>query len=309
MIINKTIFKTLSLLLTCFTILLFQNSSYAQTNAVGQIDLELALILHPKMSLFDFKRLGFYKVNLDLSDKDFYKYINNLRRNTPDRSNELNIIKNNIKDLKIKSRNIYAKNRKQNSINENDYKEINNQIHKLEEKLADIEFDSKNYEITNIEETRKILSSIKKEVFEVIDDIAREKDLAVVLNNPVNHFNNDFPIEYENRIAFSQKHTNMYSEIYFQFLLGAELSKNDYTLPSSAYLSNWLEMSRNPEMINALPSTPQPFVFIGAKDILLDVLKKIYSKYNCPVEAYENIKEAVVIIKSEETSAFLKGYK
>ena len=101
----------------------------------------------------------------------------------------------------------------------------------------------------------------------------------------------------------------MYSEIYFQFLLGAELSKNEYTLPSSAYLSNWLEMSRNPEMINALPSTPQPFVFIGAKDILLDVLKKIYSKYNCPVEAYENIKEAVVIIKSEETSAFLKGYK
>ena len=174
--------------------------------------------------------------------------------------------------------------------------------------MNNIEFESKNYDLTSIEETQKILFDINKEIFDIINEVASESNCSVILNNPVSHFSNDFPFKYNDRSAFSSKHSNMYSESYFQFILGAESSKDEYTLPSSSYLSNWLEDSRNPETISYLPSTPQTFVFIGAKDILLDVLKKIYSKYNRSAEAYKKVEEAVKILKKEEASLYMKGY-
>ena len=78
-------------------ILLISISSicYADSCNIGKIDLNKALVLHPKMFFFDYKRLGFYKEHLNIKENQL-----NSSKNELDKSREIKSIKNTIKELK-----------------------------------------------------------------------------------------------------------------------------------------------------------------------------------------------------------------
>jgi hypothetical protein len=49
---------------------------------IGKIDLALAVSLHPRMSMFDFDRMGFFKVQPGLDEKAFTSAVAELRQAT-----------------------------------------------------------------------------------------------------------------------------------------------------------------------------------------------------------------------------------
>ena len=68
-------------------------------NEVATIDLSMALCLHPKMSLFDFNRIGFYKVEFGLTEEEFKAKVAKIKASAPDRTDELIKIEKQIENL------------------------------------------------------------------------------------------------------------------------------------------------------------------------------------------------------------------
>ena len=87
---NRTAFAVgklllLSILLLCTPSVLFAINA----SDVATIDMQLVFNLHPKMALFDFNRIGFYKVKYGLNYDDFVKETQKLKANPRDNSAEI----------------------------------------------------------------------------------------------------------------------------------------------------------------------------------------------------------------------------
>lgn len=264
--------------------LFFNYSCYAENDNIGKINLGLALMLHPKMSLFDYNRLGFYKVEPDLSDDEFEREIERLRTNTPDKKEEISAIKSKISRLR---------NQPYDAEKE---KYIESEINRLEEQIDSIEANLNNYDITNSSETQKILLNIQKEVIDTIKIVANENNLSIIFNDTV-PYHNIFPSLFEDRSIFRDFGVNTGYKPYYSFLSSSIIGN---AMPSSISLSNWLEFAREPKLMDYLPLNSQPFVLDGAKDILQEVIKKIYSNYNIDDEVHKNI-ESVLYELSNHT--------
>lgn len=285
---------------TSIIVLLFTFISslcFCENYEIGKIDLAMALTLHPKMSLFDYNRLGFYKVDIGLTDEDFYQKVFNLREKAQKRSNIIKNMREQIKDLGFKLNTL-----PKSSIN---YKEnidkILTRINELKEEIEKIEIEDDSTEITNFKETQTILSSINKEVNDCIKEIAKEQKLKVIFNDSI-PIHNVFPLDYEQRNAFYRNSTNLSFNYYHIFLTESLKAKKEDNLPSSEHLSNWLEQARFPQSVSILPMNSQSLVLAGAKDILKDVLSKIYTKYGINKNILKNIELAITELKNR------KGY-
>ncbi len=290
----KLVKRTLFIMLSMF-LLLSNNLIFASEYKAAKIDLSFILVLHPKMSLFDFNRLGFYKTELSLSNKEFYNEIRKIRKNTIDEKIEIEIktIKNKIIELNKELNNL-------NKISKNSTKEsnkiaiqnISNQITLLRKRLKDIEFDAKNNEITKFDETKRILFEINNEVMESIKEVAKEQDISIVFNDSQVH-KNSFPTPYETRSAFKKNKYKHFTNDYYEYLSIA-VKLNEFVLPSSVYLSQWLEMARLPDVIEILPFDYQHIVVGGAEDITMEVIKKIYCRYNISLDFYTRIEKIFI---------------
>lgn len=275
-------------LLGIFFLCFITKVSFADNSDIGLIDLNKALILHPKMSFFDYSRLGFYKNKID----------HNLIKNTSiQQDNDLKVnietIKRKIRDLKIKLSEIPTDSN--NQYFKDEIINLQNKIERLETKLSDFEFNVANSDITTISETKEILAEISKEVIETINEIAEEHQLSIVINNS-EISQNTFPISYNNRSAFKSGIIIGFGNPYYLFLSEAVNSTKTGNIPSSVNLSNWLEYARDPSVVNNLPLKSQSIAIKGGRDILSEVLKKIYLKNNISLKDYQKVEMALIEI-------------
>ena len=270
---NKIIF--LGIIIASF----LNKISYASNINVGYIDLNKALILHPKMMYFDYNRLGFYKNKIS-KETNIYNSNNNI--------SDIEPLKKRIRELNITLSKIPPTN-EDNLIN------IQTEIDSLKKELSDLEFEINNNDITNVPETRIILSEISEEVFETINEIAEEQNLSVVLNNSDISYNT-FPSTYVNRSAFKKTITSGLDNPYQLFMFDIFKAAKSGDTPSSINLSNWLEYSRDPSLVSDLPLKSQNIVIKGGKDILTDVLRRIYLKNNISSQNFQKLEMALIEI-------------
>ena len=236
--ITNFLTKPQIILFGIFFICFLSNFCYADNSNIGFIDLNKALILHPKMIFFDYSRLGFYK------NKIYKNTDTNVlnQENTINSNNNIEIIKSKIRDLKIKLSNIPTETN--NQYFKDEIINIQNKIERLKIELSDIEFNIANSEITTISETKVILDEISKEVIETINEIAEEHQLSVVLNNS-EISQKSFPLSYDDRSAFKSGIIIGLGSPYYLFLSEAINSAKTGDIPSSVNLSNWLEYARD----------------------------------------------------------------
>ena len=77
---------------------------------VGTIDLTLAVSLHPRMALFDFDRMGFYKVEPGLSQEAFDKAVLGLKNSKAafDKAEQLKALEDKLVELDFQKSQLVA---------------------------------------------------------------------------------------------------------------------------------------------------------------------------------------------------------
>lgn len=279
-------------------ILLSTQSVWAiNANEVATIDLSMALCLHPKMSLFDFNRIGFYKVEFGLSEEEFNEKTYSLRASAPDRSEELNKLQKELDDLyeernKISDLYVNIDEEKQKKIDELMSASLAKEK-ELNDKILDINYQTMNYDLTSPSETRAMLEEIEKDIFEAINQVVEEEKYSVVLNStiPVPY---TFTKNYYNSEVYGQGIPGINFMLFYSFLAMNNLTSPLDEVPPSRDLINWLELTRYPGTVNLLPMKPYPLVLSGGKSILSSVVKKIYNKYKIKPAIY-NVVDSVII--------------
>lgn len=284
--------------LICLFIMIFAVKSVwaIKPNEVATIDLSMALCLHPKMSLFDFNRIGFYKVEFGLTEEEFKSKVAKIKASAPDRTDELIKIEKQIENLnrERKSFSSYYVNADEDKLKKVDELLLESYAKEkeLNDKILEINHQTENYDLTSPKETLKIITEIEKEIFEAINQVVEEEKYTLVLNTTI-------PVAY----TYEKNYIN--SEIYGQGIPGIEfmlfysfLAKNNLDnpldeTPPSRDVINWLELTRYPKAVNLLPIKPYPLVLTGGKSILSAVVKKIYKKYNVDSSVY-NVVDSVI---------------
>ena len=290
--------KVFKLIFFLFFMLLMTQSVWAiNANEVATIDLSMALCLHPKMSLFDFNRIGFYKVEFGLTEEEFYAKTETLRASAPDRSDELNKIQKELDDV-YKERDSFSdyyvnadeeKLKKLEKLREASFakeKELN-------DKILDINHQTANFDLTSPKETLVIIEEIEKDIFEAINQVAEEEKFTLVLNSTV-AVPYTYNKNYINSEIYGQGIPGINFTLFYSFLAMNNLDSPIDEVPPSRDLINWLELTRYPKTVNLLPMKPYPLVLSGGKSILSSVMKKVYNKYNIKPAVY-NVVDSVII--------------
>ncbi len=290
--------KVFKLIFFLFFMFLITQSVWAiNANEVATIDLSMALCLHPKMSLFDFNRIGFYKVEFGLTEEEFYAKTETLRASAPDRSDELNKIQKELDDV-YKERDSFSdyyvnadeeKLKKLEKLREASFakeKELN-------DKILDINHQTANFDLTSPKETLVIIEEIEKDIFEAINQVAEEEKFTLVLNSTV-AVPYTYNKNYINSEIYGQGIPGINFTLFYSFLAMNNLDSPIDEVPPSRDLINWLELTRYPKTVNLLPMKPYPLVLSGGKSILSSVMKKVYNKYNIKPAVY-NVVDSVII--------------
>ncbi len=267
----------------------------------GKIDICIAVSLHPSMSLFDFDRMGFFKVSPGLDEEAFAAAIEKLKR-SPE-INELREQKKNLEnDYAALERQRALLSAKMGNVNQKQGEEIKQQINqvvesqlRLRSQTDDLKYQIECPDLTSPTETREKLDSIENEVIETIKLIAREQKLSVVLNNST-PYTTGYPLKYLSGPLFGQGIPGIDYQLFYSFL--ANRRSEDSSPPSSRDIINWLELTHFPGAVDLLPVKPWPLVLHGGKSILRDVINHIYRKHNLSEEIIQTIDS--VINKIEE---------
>ena len=263
---------------------------------VATIDLSLALCLHPKMSLFDFERIGFYKVELGLTEEEFEARIEELRTSAPDRTEELNVLEKEL-DALYEERETFSEyyvNSTEEKLKKLEQLRLASKTREkeLNDKILEIKHQSENFDLTTPKETLVIIEQIEKEIFEAIKQVAEEEKFSLVLNNTV-PYPGIFKKNYVCGEIYGQGIPGINFMLFYSFLAMNKLDTPFDEYPPSRDLINWLELTRFPKAVNLLPMKPYPLVLSGGKSILSSVVKKIYNKYNIKPAVY-NVVDSVI---------------
>ncbi len=283
-----------------FILCLIFNSQYLlaiNASDVAIIDLSVALCLHPKMSLFDFNRIGFYKVEFGLSNEEFDAKVASIRASAPDRSDELRKIEKELDEL-YKERNklsyFYINTNEEKMKKANELMEISlAKEEELERKKLELNFLIGNYDLTTPKETLVIIEEIEKDIFDAINEVVKENNYSIVLNSTV-PLPYTFNKNYENSAIYGQGIPGINFMLFYSFLADKNFDNPlEEKIPSSRDLINWIELTRYPKAVNLLPMKPYPLVLSGGKSILSSVIKKIYNKYGINSSIY-NVVDSVI---------------
>ncbi len=263
----------------CLFMFFITTSSFAITsNEVATIDMSLAISLHPKMALYDYNRMGFYKVKLGLSNEDFIKAIEELKKSPKDIKAEKEKLDSELKNLLIE-RNEYNREffLNHNEITKEYQQKIdyyNNREEEIKTIIKDLDWGFKNPELTSREETRSIMKEIKNEIYEAIKQIVEEKKYILVLNSYIftaRKNTNDFT-DFVQLLAMPGLNYN----IYYAFYLKTLHNNNSDSNIKSLYEKNWFDLTSD----DTFPISNYPIVLSGGNNILPEVIKKVYLKYN-----------------------------
>ena len=139
---NRTVFVVgkvflLSMLLLCTPSVLFAINA----SDVATIDMQLVFNLHPKMALFDFNRIGFYKVKYGLNYDDFVKETKNLKANPKDNSAEIKKLEDELEKIISEASDYHMK----NGFEVNKKDTFSERINDLRQKIEDLKWESAAY--------------------------------------------------------------------------------------------------------------------------------------------------------------------
>ena len=212
--------------------ILFNNPN-SNTGKIALVDFAKILSLHPKMSLFDFSKLGFYKLDkYNLSENEF----------------------------------------------ENEIIKINN-------------------EITQLEDTKKILNDVEKEILSSIDKYAKDMNYDVVINVATPIIHDSFEQYFDNSGKLGELLKQ--SELYFYFEANPKSIKQEQRF--SILTFDWLSKIKNPSVGTVLQYNNFPLVISGGDYLDKIVIDEIYKKYalKAPVIPNETYYEFKSCLNSE----------
>ncbi len=268
-----------SLFMNTNDLIIYQNENSKSTR-IARIDLSKILALHPKMFLFDYNRIGFYKIkSINLPKDKFEEEIIKLKNEKVYDYTELDKIKEDIKNMQktisILSI-VYPNETEEDKKNKKNLKEeYSKKVKELTEKRDKIRYAMVNNDLTTIEETENILFEIEKEVLEQIEEYAKKENFEIVFNT--NILFRDIQSE-RNRLNVSLG--NIVPENYLYSLLRKHDNIiSEEGLTDSTRLIRWLEILKNPRIAERVDNADFSVVLFGGEFIETQIISNIYKKY------------------------------
>ncbi|GAB4279250.1 MAG: hypothetical protein Kow0029_23080 [Candidatus Rifleibacteriota bacterium] len=251
---------------------------------IGKVNLALAVSLHPQMSLFDFDRMGFFKIPPGLSKEQFDVQLKALKDRPlpPELEKRQQRCNQEIARLDRRKRELMqslagAQESAGRKITE-ELDVISAQDEKLRGEISDIEYQKLCPDLTSPEETRKILEKIETEVMKIIEKIAVDENYDLVLNTSVTAPIN-YPVKYKSGEMYGLGVPGIDYSLFYSFLANKDHILPNDDIPESRKLINWLELTNSPAALNMLPIKPYPLVIHGGEDLTAKVVREIYKKY------------------------------
>lgn len=284
-----------------FIFLLFSICSVSASEKVAVADLSMLVSLHPQMALFDFERLGFYRLPLGLSEEEWKKRLVAAKRISPKRYKQLKEAKataeKKLQDINEKIRKIVnfpLGNGIEFQTKTEKLKKLANQENQIRTTVKECDYQIACPELTSLKETRKILNNIEKEVIQTVKSVCKKKGYSLVLNAsiPVPY---GFPVKYETSEMFGVGLPGIDTHLLYSFISNVDHVLPSDKTPASIKMIHWLELTNYPECQNYLPIRPYPLVLSGGTHVEKEVIREIYNKYHIDKKV---IKAACEVIDS-----------
>lgn len=251
---------------------------------IGTVNLALVVSLHPQMSLFDFDRMGFFKIPPGLSKDEFNQRLNQLK-NAPASPEFDKIIldcQNGISRLDKEKRELLEKRSNQDP---EDISKITSELNRVVQEsekfrntILDIEYQRICPDLTSPKNTRKILNKIETEVMTEIKKLARDNAYSLILNASVTAPSN-YPEKYSSGEMYGLGVPGIDYSLFYAFLANKDHALPGDDTPESRKLINWLELTHSPNALNMLPIRPYPLVLEGGEDLSGKIVEAIYKKH------------------------------
>lgn len=265
-------------LLLFSTFLLCTPSSLFAINAsdVATIDMQLVFNMHPKMALFDFNRIGFYKVKYSFNYNDFKKETERLKANSKDNTAEIKKLEDELEKVAVETSDFQMKYiNEMNEIYSKKLEECNYKQNQLQQKIEDLKWESANGDLTSRNETKAIKAEILKEIYAAVDEIVKEKKYTLVLNTAVFA---PYRFDYDSfcvRGYHGIPAINL--NLFLAFDYADRMIKSDSYNDNSVVGKRWLALTGLKD--EKLPLANHPMVLAGGNSITKDVLTLIYKKH------------------------------
>jgi len=241
------------------------------------------------MALFDFNRLAFYRLPLNLGAKEWEGGLANLRSQAANDTVRLSAILSEISSEAafLNSRRAELLDRRRESPTERNASHrflasSTRRAETLQLRRADLEFQRDFPELTGTMETKELFSQIEKEVLQTVAEVASELGLEVVLNRSI-PLPSESPAEFRNMprnpISFFE------SDLYYGFLAGRPATAQDATSVPNNPAELWLNETRNPQIHELMKLNPHPLVLKGGLDLTPEVISRLFEKYQCSSES------------------------
>lgn len=272
-----------------------QNNAISDIQAsvpqIGVVDMVTVVLLHPKLALFNGEYLGFYRLPLGLTPDEWHQRLQALQREAASSSaniaSAIEEIDSQITKLEIERCKVLETIQNAPPTQPNLHlASLTNAIEDLRIHRQELEFQREHPELTTTSETRNILTSIQNEILEIIASLAVELRLSAVLNrslvihppphttaSPIAVSGADFPT----------------LDLYYAFLASHPAS-NDFThSPPSQRVARWLDLTRHPNHPIIREIQPYPLVLQGGIDLTLEIIARLFQKYNLSPETLSNL--------------------
>ncbi len=271
---------------------------------VATIDLCLAASLHPRMALFDFDRMGFYRVEAGLNSEDFERAVLALK-NAPaafEKAEEAQKLEQNLQEIDRQKSLLMA----EPAGRENEITILAREEKTLSDRIADLRYAAACPELTDPATTRSMLDEIEREILATVRMVAASESFDLVLNTsvPVPY---GFPVRYQAGEMYGQGVPGINSSLFYSFLAKSNLAHPMDETPPSRELINWLELTHFPEAVNLLPMRPYPLVLSGGESILSRVMRQIYATHRVPPEVFRVVDSVIHKIEDLTDSSDSEG--
>ncbi|MDD3148969.1 MAG: OmpH family outer membrane protein [Candidatus Riflebacteria bacterium] len=286
------------ILAVLFLVLCLPFAISANEMRFGVIDLTLAVSLHPRMALFDFDRMGFFKVAPGLSQEAFDKAVLDLKNSEPalEKAGLLRANEDKLSELDIQKSHLIAQlsmpQTEEFPVLQQKLQQLEDEIQRISGENSDLRHAAMFPELTEPAETRKILDEIENEVLKTIAGISAEEKFTLVFNStvPVPY---GYPVRYQSGEMYGQGIPGINFSLFYSFLAKNKLAHPFDETPPSRELINWLELTRFPEAVNLLPIRPYPLVLSGGENILSRVMQRIYTAHKIAPEVYKVVDSVI----------------
>ncbi|MDN5277971.1 MAG: hypothetical protein PWR01_1936 [Clostridiales bacterium] len=297
--------KNIYRLITIFICLSLAFSAQGAVRKIGKVNLGLAVSLHPQMSLFDFDRMGFFKIAPGLSEEEFINELNKLK-NAPvsqEFARQEAELQKSLAELDRKKAALMDKmvgiTLEEGQKLEKQLNQVSIESEQLRKKLSDIEYQRLCPDLTSPKETRETLNKIEKEVVSELKKLAEEKGYELVLNSSITMpFN--FPVKYSSGELYGLGVPGIDFSLFYSFLANKDHILPGDEMPESRKLVNWLELINSPDALSMLPLKPYPLVLHGGEDFTSDLIRTVYKNHKIDQRVLQAVMAVLDTLKQHE---------